>query len=178
MSTFTPAPEMIQCAQEVFVRTAILQHIRPIVLTYETAILAELQFTVKPEYVDRGLKAEVILDPAQSCLMKDEDFAVYNQLCKEAAQKAGLRVENPDHCPLLHAEHELIRAEWALLEVMEPISKIPPDSVCCLGLDGRKKVLDLTLSLLAPYVDDKAAHLQLHELALKFGLPGTPAKAD
>ena len=92
----------------------------------------------------------VIADPEHTYLLNDTDFNIYLTEVKEARNKAGLKVENDDFCPLLVAERQEIEAARVMLKTMIPITKIDPDSIW--KTEHWHKLIDLTLRLLAPYV--------------------------
>ena len=81
MQKFKPTPEMIAAAETVFLTTAFVQTIRPIVVQYQTSILALGNWKIAPLFADK-LASEVILDPKMSYLMTSANFAVYVQRCK------------------------------------------------------------------------------------------------
>jgi hypothetical protein len=82
-------------------------------------------------------------------LLEDADSQTYLAECNQAMEAAGLHVEKVGYCPLLVAEHLLVQAEWALMDVMESVTGISKDDVYG---DMRKKYLDLILSMLSPLV--------------------------
>lgn len=156
MNKFVPTAEMIAAAESVFMAMAMVETIRPIVVGYQTAILAEGQWHIKPEFASR-LGDEVILDPKHSYLMSEEDFAVYLAQCKIARDKAKLHVDHDENCPLLVAEHLLIQAEHALIDAMSGVTKIAKDGLLSVGMGEYKQYIDLTLRLLAPFVKNNLA---------------------
>lgn len=149
---FVPTATMVAAAEDVFKTMAFLETIRPIVLKYQTEILAKGQWHIRPEYADR-LGDTVILDPKHSYLMSEEDFAVYSVQCKVARDKAGLCVEHDGNCPLLVAENLLSDAKRALINVMEPVTKISADKILSAGMKEYNSYIELTLQLLAPFVN-------------------------
>ncbi|PPC88017.1 MAG: hypothetical protein CTY39_01410 [Hyphomicrobium sp.] len=126
--------------------------VRPIVVGYQTQILQEGQWKVRDEFSERiaGDKERVILDPKESYLMSEEDFSVFNNRCQQAQAELGLKVEKEGNCALCEAEHFRIKAEHALIDAMAPITKIELSNL--VFMDDRKKLLDLILNLLTPYV--------------------------
>jgi hypothetical protein len=134
MKKFNPTNEMIEAAKTVFMTMAYTETIKPI---------------IAKEWTAKGMQDQIILNPDQTYLLQDSDFQVYLQETFKARDKAGLRVDNPEFCPLLVAEDLQRQAERALIEAMEPVTHLEPAR---LYGDNRKKFLDLTLKLLAPFV--------------------------
>lgn len=151
---FTPTTAMISAAENLVMAMAHLQLIKPVVDAYKTAILLEGQWKIRPEYADR-LGDEVIKSPDRAYLMADEDFAKYDALCKQARDTSALKVTAPDNCPLLEAEHALSVAQNALIDVMSEVTKVESKQILILGLEKRAKFVDLTLRLLAPFLNPK-----------------------
>jgi hypothetical protein len=149
MNKFTPTPEMIEAAKNVFMMMAYVDTIKPIVRGYQTRILQAHQFHIAKEWTDKGHPDEIILEPDHTYLMEDSDFQVYLQETFQERDKAGLKIDNPDFCPLLVAESLLSTAENTLIDSMEPVTHL--EAYRIYG-DNRKKFIDLTLRLLAPFV--------------------------
>lgn len=147
---FVPTKDMIEMADALFKAMALEQTVRPIVDKYQKEILVEGKWQVDPSHARMG--QFVISDPEQSYLMSGSDFAVYHSRCQEARDKAGLAVDHPDKCPLLVAKHLVIQCENALMKAMAKVTGIDEDKAACLTLDQRKKFVELTLRLLAPFV--------------------------
>lgn len=153
MKNFTPTPAMISAAETLFTAMAFAETIRLIVLKYKTEILAEGRWHIKSEFATR-LKDEVILDPRRSYLMSDEDFAIYNTKCKIARDKANLKVDHDEQCPLLVAEELERQAKRALINAMADITKITADKLLNAGMVKYDHYVDLSLKLMAPFVRD------------------------
>lgn len=153
---FAPSEAMIRCAETVFAAMAMLETIRPIVTGYQSGILLEGQWKVRPEWAGR-CGSKVILDPNLSYLMSEADFADYDARCKTARKASGLRVEDEDNCPLCVAEHFLVLAQHALIDAMSETTKITTDKIVCADSEKYKQYVDLTLRLLAPFVNPKLA---------------------
>lgn len=151
MNTFKPTPLMISAAETLFTAMAFDSLVRPIVLKYQAEILAAGQWHIRPDFAKR-LGDEIILEPKYSYQMTDENFAVYDASCKVARAKANLHVDNEDQCPLLVAEHQVIAAKHALIEVMFDVGKATTHQLLCAGKDKYEQYIDLCLKLLAPFV--------------------------
>lgn len=149
MTVFTPTPAMVSAAEAVFTTMAMAQSIRPVVIAYQTEILRQGQWRIKPEFANR-LGDEVITDPALSYLMSDENFTDYSAKCRAARDQAKLGEYNEDQCPLLMAEHLQIQAERALIDSMQSVTGLSAERF--VPMSKRKEYIDLTLKLLAPFV--------------------------
>jgi hypothetical protein len=143
---FKPTPEMVSAAKAVFMAKALTETIRPIVEGYHWKVLRELQPT--DEHTGK-----VITDIEYDWTMGAVAFQEYWNRCKEEREKVGLRVDNPDYCPLGVARNLQRKAEQALVECMEPITKLKAENALCAGLEIYKKLVDLTLRLLAPFIE-------------------------
>lgn len=154
---FVPTEDMVAAAELVMHAMAAVDVIRPIVDGYRRRILAEKQWQVRPDFQEkrsrRGCDEKVILDPKNAYLMSDEDFVVYDAKCKAARDEAELHVEDPDSCPLLVAEHDLVKARALLVETMKPITgNLDYNKLLCAGPEKLDEYVDLTLKLLGPFV--------------------------
>ena len=149
---FKPTEAQIHAAEAVFAAMAMEQTIRPIVETYEKAILVMHQFKIAKKWEDKLGTPEVILDPKLSYLLENDDFAIYHEECKQARDAAGLKVEDYDHCPLLVAGHLRIQAEIELLQAISTIPELKTfASANGLSTELRSKAIDMTLKLLSPF---------------------------
>lgn len=139
MDKFTPTQGMIKAATKVFVTMALVDVVRPIVKKYQKQALGHI-----------GMEKYT---PENAWQMPGSNHTKYLKVCNDLRENTGLKVENPDFCPLLVAEYEQTKAEWALCETMEPITGITHDKIMCTAkaMENRTKYLDLTLRLLAPF---------------------------
>lgn len=151
---FQPTEAQKKAARNTFVAMAVVETIRPIVEGYQKAILAEGQWRIQPKYA-ATLGNEVILDPSDTYLMATEDFVKYRVACNSAREAAGLHVPNEEWCPLLLAQHVLVKAQRALLEAMEPVTNLSPDRLLNAGLETYKEGVELTLRLLGQFVESE-----------------------
>lgn len=153
---FSPTNEQIEAAQAVFLGMAWLGTVKPIVEDYEHAILAENKWPIAQKWVERagrGFEAKTITQERDSYLMEDAAFAEYVRLCKDAQEKSGLKTRHPENCPKLEAENDLIQAENAFIRITAmSVARIDPDKIFSASLENRKKYIDLTLSLFAPFI--------------------------
>lgn len=153
MKQFKPTKEMIKAAKNVLIAMAYTETVRPIVLKYQQKEIDIMQAVNRYD-------GSIITNPAHSYLMSDEDFEIYHKAIKEARDKAGLKVEHEDHCPLLVAEALQRNAERYLCDTMYPISKLSTDDVICSpgGLELYKELINLNLRLLLPYCNSNNTH--------------------
>lgn len=158
MKKFTPTAAMVAAAENVFLAMAFERTVAEIVVPYKKEILAEGQWHIKPQFRGR-FGGEVILDPKQSYLMEEADFAVFDAKCKQARDKANLKVDQDDQCPLLVAENLVRQAEHALVEAVFELTGLSSDKLLNAGLDKHKAYVELTLRLLAPFVQNTASEI-------------------
>lgn len=153
--SFKPTSDMIRAAETVFRCMAMVQTIKPIVKGYQQKILDYEKYEYSEKHQNRrGMeRTDWIKDPNLTYLMNDSDFKHYLKRCNEERIKAKLHVEKEEYCPLLVAEHMLVLAQNALIDIMEPVTTIKRDQVY--NMEHRDKLIDLTLKLLAPYVSKK-----------------------
>lgn len=150
---FTPTKEMISAAEAVFLTMAHEQLIRPIVEGYQRAILEKHQFHIARKWVERGDEDRVILEPKHSFLLDDKDAATYYAALHAARDAARLKVNHPENCPLLVAEHQRIKAENALLKQAATIPTLGGlANTHLMTLEQRAQAVELTLRMLAPFV--------------------------
>lgn len=150
---FTPTQEMITASEDVFYAMAHLSLVEPIVLNYQKLILKEGQWRVKRAYVGQGMADEVVLDPNRAFVMEDEDFAMYDSLCKKAQLMAGLQVKVAGNCPLLEAMSALSDAQARLVQSMSSVTGHSLDQLLMLPMDKYQQFVDLSLRLLSPFAD-------------------------
>lgn len=155
MDQFTPTPEMISAARAVFVAQAWVETVKPVVRSYQIRILETLQAPLDPHWVEKGMEQHVILDPNETYLMSEAAFKAYQEESNKACIKAGLEVSDPEFCPLLVAENYLRMAQAELVKAMESITHLSHDKIFQApnALENYDKLIDLTLRLLAPFVE-------------------------
>ena len=159
MKSFQPTPDMIRAAENVFTAQALHDTVESIVRRYQKKILAEGQWPVAFKLQDAGIN-ETIVEPAQFWLLGEEDFKTYQMRCEEERINAGLRVSKEGNCPLLEAESTLRQAQYALIDVMAPVTKVTEADARMLPTELRDKVVGLSLRFLAPYVRDGKAIIE------------------
>lgn len=136
---------MIQAAQTLFMSMAATDTIRVVVLAYQQK---EIDIMMAINRYDGSL----ITSPEHAYAMSDEDYDIYLAAIKTHRDAAGLKVNNDDECPLLVAESIQRDAERNMINAMYPITKLSVDDLLYKGrLSLYKKVIDLSLKLLAPY---------------------------
>ena len=164
---FTPTPAMIEAADTLFLAMAKHSLVEPIVLNYQRLILKEGQWRVKRDYVQKGMSDEVVLEPDRTFLLEQADFALYDSLCKKAQVMAGLEVKKAGNCPLLEAKTAVSDAQAQLVQSMASVTGHSLDQLLMLPMEKYQQYIDLSLRLLAPFVDP-------HK---RFGIP-KPATAS
>jgi hypothetical protein len=132
---------MVAAAEAVFTAMAFERTIREVVEPYQRKILKELGWDIE-------LKS--------TWTLPDTVFAEFVKRCHEERDKAGLKVDSPEQCPLLVAENLVMEAEHALIEAVQPLTDITLDHLLCSpdgkGLEHLAHYIDLNLRLLAPFV--------------------------
>lgn len=175
---FKPTEAMVNAAETLLLAMAHAETIRPIVLKYEAEILAEGQWHMDRKLYEsielrqlnepRSGADRIILDPKESYMMSEDDFKEYDAKCRDARDNVGLLVDDDEQCPMLVADHLVMQAEHALIEIMTERTGATKDQLLCAGMDKYKHYVDLTLRLLTPFV---ATHQQLS------ATPAAPSKS-
>lgn len=164
-ATWNPSDELIKACENTLVAKANVKMIKPRVEGYQKAILKAGNFHVSKEIQEQLRKAGAeikntrILDPSLSYQMGDEAFQVYYAACRQAAEDANLKVSAPGNCPLLEAQHLLIRAERELMKLFADEMEAPALADPVL-LKHRDKVLECIYNLVVPFVStpDEVLH--------------------
>ena len=155
-TVFVPTAQMLSAAENVVSAMAWLETVKPVVLAYQTKILADNKWPYANEWVGRGLHdpGDVVTDPKDSYLLDEEHSLRYFAECHSARDAAGLTVDGHDKCPLLVAENLVRKAQQALIDTMEPVTQLSytmlSTSADCVA--NIKKVVDLTRKLLVPHI--------------------------
>tara|TARA_B100002049_G_scaffold164967_1_gene123765 strand:- start:9047 stop:9571 length:525 start_codon:yes stop_codon:yes gene_type:complete len=157
----TPSPELQEAAETLIAAKAFVQTIKPVVDEYRQKILNTHRFEIAPEHRERRYSPEdfVILDERFTYLMSDEDAQKYFKLLQEQHIKHGFSYllqkyddwETNFYCPLLIAESMEREARTALIEASKYIHGIDQKKVY--KIDALKKIADLTLRYVAPFLD-------------------------
>lgn len=145
-----PTNEMIDACKAVLIAKAWYATVEPIVRGYERKILEWHQFKKADKYKEYTSAPEIILEPKKSWLMRDEDFIIYDAECKKERDKAGLKVNHPDNCPLLEAETLERNAQHALIEAVAPMLGITLERVTR-SMDIYNKFVDLAMKWIVSY---------------------------
>lgn len=158
---FNPTPSLIRSAENLLVTMALADQVRPVVVAYETAILAKHQFTTAERWKEH-FPPRVVVDRKDIFLLDEADAQVFHADCFAARDAAGLKVERPDNCPLLEAETNQMQAENAFIAEIGTIPGLETfaTKTYVLTLEQRAGVLKLGLGLLAPYVGSSESILQ------------------
>ena len=142
---------------------ALVETVTPVVQGYDREILQEMKPTSR-------YTGELITDPNRGYEMPDAEFKIYLFKMREQQTEHpdiiaivnSIRIAwgmkpidfegDPDYCPLLVAEDMQRIAKRQLIDAMESITALEADKVLCSGLDNYEKLVDLSLELLAPFV--------------------------
>ena len=148
-------PKMIAAAEQVLLATAFEQHVRPVVIAYETAILERLQLRSAPSFLQYGID-KVIRERKETFMLGEDDRDLFLKETFNARDEAKLISSHPEGCPLIEAEILRLGAEQELIKsladhpLLADFAKVATSGV--IPLEERTKVIDLTLRLLSPYV--------------------------
>lgn len=146
---------MIKAAEAVFVCMAAVETIKPIVTGYQVKVLEEEKYSYSEKASSRRgtTYADYISNPDHTYMMSDEDFAHYMKRTREEQAAAGLVTESPEHCPLLVAEHNVVKAENLLMDTLECLTEIKRDEIW--NMEHRREYIKISLKLLAPFVSGR-----------------------
>lgn len=168
---FQPPPDMITAAETLYLAMAYEQTVRPIVEAYRRKILAERQWEVDP--LMRENDVEYILDIRSAWLMSKDDHAAYRLRCNEERIAAKLESAidvsraQDDYCPLLVAEDLVRQARFVLCDAMAGVTGIPGAKAVTLKSADYDHLVDLTLKVLAPFVDNPLPKIANEDLQRK-----------
>lgn len=157
MSKFTPTEEMIKAAMAVFVAMTEHSIIEEVVLEYKTRILGEKEWKVSPQFRSAPDAMTKVTRPQDDFMMTTEDFLAYHARCNEELLKANLVVENYNQCPLDQAAMRLLDAKFLLVDQMEKVTGVSSDKLRQSARPNLERFCELTLKLLAPYVQQNMA---------------------
>lgn len=148
---FKVTTEMILTAQEVFLNMANVETIKPIVKEIQERILNKHKFKISKEFKNQE-RDLIVLKENRTYLLNEKDFKVYLKECRQEEIKIKLIDEsfNKDFCPLLVAEHNLIKAQNKLINLMGKPFKIKSCDIY--KTEHRKKFIDLSLSYLSQFI--------------------------
>jgi len=147
---FKPTQEMIDAAGKVFFCQAHLKITEPVIRAFEKKLLDEMQIKEKDG---------TLISNADNIFLAHEDDQnkYFEQMNVLLASNGYEEFAKTGKCPLLVAKNQLSAAENHLIEVIEPISNIGMNDLYNSSdfLADRKKLVDLNLSLLAPFINSK-----------------------
>ena len=145
-----PSAKLIAAASTVLVATAYADTIRPVIEAHKGQALAEREYFIAPEWIEAGLPAGRITDPASAYEMEQADFHTYYTRCAELHRAAGFVFAN-ECCPLLIAEREQTDAERAFIKTSQEL-KTGVDTARLYNLDHRSQYLSLTMSYVTGFI--------------------------
>lgn len=161
--TFTPTADMISAAKAVFMAMAYTGTVREVIEPIQFRLLQENNY--KNDLTRFARNEEDILYMKQRhgeyCrtwddlwLLFDEDMSdLMIKAHYEYTQVLKFKVPEVGYCPLLMAESLERDAKRLLIETMHPVTGLSPDDILCgrNALENYKKLVELSLRLLAPY---------------------------
>ena len=154
-TAFKPTQTMLDAATALYLSMAQVQLIEPIVLAYQTKILAAHQW-VRCDPYNAEKNGTIILDPKDAWLLGSDDFLEFDRLCKESRIAADLHVENDLFCPLLAAEQTQREAKRNLFEIMqshiEAVTGIKVGQQIFSKQKEYAQFIELSLQLLTPFM--------------------------
>lgn len=170
-TNFKPTQAMLMAANALVLAMANRDYVEPIVIGYQKRILERNQFKYDPQWVDNGRidspkSHDVILDPKISYLLSESDFQKYLEECDRERIAANLVLVPPCDCPLLHARLQVSQAENDLVATMEGITDINVTAFRTIKLASQAQLVDLTLRLLAPFIDKDQVLAQIEKATL------------
>src|SRR5690606_9577368 len=80
---FINNPDNIKVMTALFKMTAFVKAVRIVVEAKQKEILSFYQFDIAPEWVERGMKKEKVLEPSNTYLLDEQDFNIYLSELKE-----------------------------------------------------------------------------------------------
>lgn len=153
--------ELRQAVATLIAAKVYAEAVRPIVRKYQQAILDSNDFRYSAEWSGREytrngepFAAGRCTDIDSTYLMDDADFATYCALLDIAKEQAGFTGLPAGNCPLLMAEHDVIKARWAIARAAEYITTDAGQTATCEAICAANKldeytdlVVELVLSL-------------------------------
>jgi hypothetical protein len=133
--------------------TALAQLERERVDKIQRRVLAEEVYLMDERHWKRGREDQRITDPGKSWLMCDVDSAQYHAELNAIHLANGFEDAAQGFCPALVAEHDQVKAEWALIEAaLKWFPQCDNGTLLCGtntegGLETRRKYLDLLIGL-------------------------------
>jgi len=149
-------PEVVQAGYAYIAALAFTKTIAEIVNPIEAEVLADFEL-FNDLSVKHGLDRQRITDPNDLYLSEDEEVGLeYYAAVDQRLRAAGVKPDDmpAEHCPLLVAEHEQTKAEWALIEAAaKMLGDDDPKGfnhrLLCQehGLEKRREFIELTAKL-------------------------------
>ena len=149
-------PEVVKAGYAYIAALAMTQTIAEIVNPIEAEVLAGFEF-YNDLSVKHGLERRRITDPNDLYLSEDEEHGLeYYAAVDQRLRAAGIKPDDmpAEHCPLLVAEHEQTKAEWALIEAAaKMLGDDRPETLnhrlLCQanGLDARREFIEIVAKL-------------------------------
>ncbi len=112
-------------------------------------------------YVDRKTTEKFrVTDPSDTWMMEESSFEKYHSIMQGWHIENGFKDAEDGKCPALVAEHNKIKAEWALIKSAERFAPgVTNDKLLCgtkdkCGLDLRREYIDLLIGMVVNCSDD------------------------
>jgi hypothetical protein len=136
LMNFVPTESQKKAAELMFVALAAEQSIRPVIEKMQAGVMAD----VKPRKAKEYEGCRDIVGWNDMHLAEDENFQRCLEILNEKYKEKGFEVEY-GYCPLLIAEHNLIKARRLLIDEYEPFTKCSFQELICNkgGVENLKK---------------------------------------
>lgn len=152
-----PSADMIRVGETLFLAKAWLDLVGGVVDQCKAEVLAQHAFYVCEYFQDKlhpGNPGPVrITEPKHDWVMPESQFGYYVKMVEAAVAAHGYHPKKPGNCPKLEAESLVRDAERVMLEQLG--KEVNP--VLARLVEGpmelRDKALDLTMSMVAPFID-------------------------
>lgn len=119
-------------------------------------IVERMEFYTSEKWAERFNGQERITSPRELYLCADDDkLQAYYAECDKAERAAGIKPPDmpSEYCPALVAEHEQVKAEWALIDAAAVFLEMddPLDFKKHLFGEKRQQFIDLNASMVLSY---------------------------
>lgn len=165
-NSFKPTPAQIAAAEDLTIAMALDQVVAPVFAELETQVLAEGVYLSEAgdQITDARLtyRLKGISDYDTNKYPGSEADRFFTALKRAANAKGFLEGENTGSI----VNHNVTKFENAFIDATEAIHKIQRDKLYM--LDHRKKLIDLTLSLIVPFIDGKGLENKKREYFKKY----------
>lgn len=156
-----PSAELIKAAEVVFLAMTYATSIRPTIEALQKELVDFWKFEPSEKWNRAKFNdlPKIITDWKHIYLADSHDQEMIYAEMDEKIKQSGFNVP-AGSCPLLRAENTVIEAEHLLITAAEPITGISLE-LATRNLKHYKKLVELTLSLCAPFIDSKKVMKEL-----------------